>query len=162
MSNLELEFQAVGVRMVSDCLQSNWALAITAILSILKTRGAGNLALIIKYSEMTSSPRSLRLIEPTGFTRGRGARPAFLNLSLNSSIVKSVLVVSEIPPLSLVCRALLDQNRDRSRSRNVDTREECFRLLNGGLPHNCATKVARGLVPPGMLIATLQHLLNSL
>jgi hypothetical protein len=73
------------------------------------------------------SPGSLVLIDHNGFTRGKVAKPTLLNLSLSSTIVKSVLVASRIPPLSLVCRASLDQNRDRSRSRNVDAREECFR-----------------------------------
>ena len=104
------------------------------------------------------SPGSLVLIDHNGFTRGKVARPALLNLSLSSSMVKSVLVASRIPPLSLVCRVLLDKNRDRSRNRNVDAREECFRLWNVELPHNCATKIARGLVPPGMSITPLQHL----
>lgn len=104
------------------------------------------------------SPGSLILIDHDGFTRGKFAKPALLNLSLSSSIVKSVLVASKVPPLSLVCRASLDKIRDRSRSRNVDAREECFRLLNVGLPYNCATKIARGLVPPGMSITPLQHL----
>lgn len=104
------------------------------------------------------SPGSLVLIDHNGFTRGKVAKPTLLNLSLSSTKVKSVLVASRIPPLSLVCRASLDQNRYRSRSRNVDAREECFRLLNIGLPHNCATKIARGLVPPGMPITPLQHL----
>jgi hypothetical protein len=104
------------------------------------------------------SPGSLVLIDHNGFTRGKVAKPTLLNLSLSSTKVKSVLVASRIPPLSLVCWASLDQNRDRNRSRNVDAREECFRVLNIGLPHNCAMKSARGLVPPGMSITPLQHL----
>ena len=159
MPSLELESQVAGVQPVSDCLRLNWVLAITAILSILETRGARDWALIINYSEMISSvhsPGSLVLIDHNGFTRGKVAKPTLLNTSLSSSVVKSVLVASRIPPLSLVCRASLDQNPDRSRSRNA--REECFRLLNIGLPHNCASKIARGLVPPGMSIAPMQRL----